>query len=192
MLNEVEDGVEIGKRMNKNIKMQIPNIITVIRLIFSFVLFLVKPQTVSFFLIYIICGITDVVDGYLARKWKVSSKQGAMLDSVADLVFMVVLLIIFIPILKWKRWMLIWIGIIAVIRCLSVLIGAYKYHTAAFIHTDANKLTGLLVFCFPVLLKVLGINIIVMVICVVAVMAAVEELVIMVTTEVLDRDQRRL
>jgi CDP-diacylglycerol--glycerol-3-phosphate 3-phosphatidyltransferase len=86
--------------MSKSCKFLIPNVITCIRIVLSFFLFMIKPQTIGFFSIYIICGMTDICDGYLARKWKVTSKFGALLDSIADLIFVIVLLLIFIPILE--------------------------------------------------------------------------------------------
>lgn len=34
--------------------------------------------------LFILCGITDFIDGFLARKWKVTSDFGRMLDPIAD------------------------------------------------------------------------------------------------------------
>lgn len=177
--------------ISKNLKSHLPNVITCFRLVLSPILFLVEPWSISFFVIYFICGLTDICDGYLARKWNVSSKYGAFLDSIADFIFFIILLTIFISILEWKRWMLIWIGIIAVIRGLSVLIGASKFHTIAFIHTYGNKLAGVLVICFPVLLSVVGLTITVILICTVAIISAIEELIIMISSDSLDRDKKR-
>lgn len=41
------------------------------------------------FIIYIVAGITDVLDGYLARKWKVTSAFGRMVDPIVDKVMVV-------------------------------------------------------------------------------------------------------
>ena len=38
-------------------------------------------------LFYLIAGLTDMLDGILARRWGVESKFGARLDSLADFVF---------------------------------------------------------------------------------------------------------
>lgn len=178
--------------MNKNWKNYIPNVITCIRIVLSLSLLLINPQAIGFFVIYIICGLTDMCDGYMARKWKVSSKGGASLDSMADLIFIAVLFIIFFPILDWKMWMLVWIGIIAVIRCISALVGAVRYHTVAFIHTYGNKTAGFLLFCFPILLKVAGLTITVIVLSTVTIISAIEELMIMISSSSLDRDRKWL
>lgn len=178
--------------MSKNWKNDIPNMITCIRIVLSLSLLLINPQSIGFFVIYIICGLTDMCDGYIARKWKVSSKAGASLDSIADLIFIAVLFIIFFPILDWKMWMLVWIGIIAGIRCISALAGAVRYHTVALIHTYGNKTAGFLLFCFPILLKVAGFTITVMVLCTVTFISAIEELMIMIFSSSLDRDRKWL
>ena len=49
-------------------------------------LLLVDVMTVPFWVLYLIAGLTDMLDGFLARRWGVESKFGARLDSLADLV----------------------------------------------------------------------------------------------------------
>ena len=41
------------------------------------------------FVLYIIAGITDVLDGYLARKWEITSAFGRILDPVMDKILVV-------------------------------------------------------------------------------------------------------
>ena len=52
-----------------------------------------------FFAIYALTGLTDVLDGWIARKMGSASQFGAKLDSVADLIFYAVMLIMIFPIL---------------------------------------------------------------------------------------------
>ena len=47
----------------------------------------VDVKSVVFWLIYGFCGISDIADGWLARKLKCVTKTGALLDSVADICF---------------------------------------------------------------------------------------------------------
>ena len=131
-----------------------------------------------------------MADGYLARRWNVSSKMGASLDSMADFMFIVVLFVIYIPRLEWNGWMLGWIVMIAVIRGLSILVGAIRFHAIAFIHTYGNKVTGLLLFCFPLLLLGFELMVTVVIICAAASVSAVEELMIMVNSNSLNRDRK--
>ena len=87
-------------------KLILVNAITTIRLIATFLLI---PITVIYG--YYVTGIvgifiylTDFLDGFLARKWKVSTFFGAFLDGMADKVFTV----IFIAILTFKiPWMIV-------------------------------------------------------------------------------------
>jgi len=67
---------------------------------------LVKPLSVGFYIIYLICGTSDVLDGYIARKYKTSDSYGAALDSIADFVFFGIMLFVFIPIINLPYWIL--------------------------------------------------------------------------------------
>ena len=73
----------------------IVNLVTSLRLIFSvFLLFLLsKISNTSFLIITIIMFLTDWIDGYLARKFKVQTLFGSALDTIADKVFCIILII---------------------------------------------------------------------------------------------------
>jgi phosphatidylglycerophosphate synthase len=49
---------------------------------------IISGDRTLFLTLFLIAGLTDAIDGYLARKWKVQSKLGARLDSIADYAFM--------------------------------------------------------------------------------------------------------
>lgn len=72
-----------------NIKKHIPNILTTLRLIMALLMPLVFLYTpLTFTLGYFLIGdITDALDGFLARKWKVQSKYGKIIDPFADKLF---------------------------------------------------------------------------------------------------------
>lgn len=97
------------------------------------------------------CGITDILDGVIAKSMKIESEIGAKLDSIADFIFIIIMIFVFLPILHLPKWIWLWIIIIALIRILSYLLGFIKYHTFASLHTYTNKITGLLLFTTPVL-----------------------------------------
>ena len=69
---------------------QIANIITSSRILCSICLLLSPVFSVAFYIMYLFCGITDMVDGTIARKTKSVSETGARLDTVADIVFVAV------------------------------------------------------------------------------------------------------
>lgn len=151
-----------------------------------------KPLSAVFFIAYLACGLSDLLDGYIARKTGSASKFGASLDSIADLIFVACLLVVMVPVLDIPIWALYWMAGIAISRFASFLIGFYKYHTAAFLHTYANKLTGLLLFCFPVFFLFWGIRRTAGLICIAASISAVEELLINMTSKTLSRDIRSI
>ena len=81
--------------MNKNIN--IPNVLSFLRLlgIPVFIYFaLVREQDVIAITILAIAGITDYLDGKLARAWNQTSDLGAMLDPVADRIYILATLIV--------------------------------------------------------------------------------------------------
>jgi phosphatidylglycerophosphate synthase len=129
------------------IKKSIPNIISVLRIVLSFVLFLTLNEELLFSCLVLLIGLSDVADGYIARKYHLVSKLGAKLDSLADLIFFAILLVILY--LRYE-WILsdnyLWFLIIVVLKISTAVISRIKSGEVQFIHTLANKLTGLLVF----------------------------------------------
>ena len=70
----------------------VANYISVSRIIMSIILFVTETFSIAFYIIYIYCGISDMLDGFIARKGKNERKIGARLDSVSDIIFVIVLL----------------------------------------------------------------------------------------------------
>ena len=70
--------------MNEKLK-NLPNSITVMRMVGTVSLLFTKPMSLCFYIVYTITGLTDVLDGFFARKFKVTSDFGAKLDSIAAL-----------------------------------------------------------------------------------------------------------
>ena len=124
----------------------IPNIITILRFLGAGCLLLCNPAGAAFWVIYGLCGISDMVDGYLARKLHAESKTGAVLDSVADICFVTCCAIRLIPVIQIPSWLWIWAGIIVVIKLVNQVLALIVCKGFCFPHTKANKLTGFLLF----------------------------------------------
>lgn len=135
--------------MQFKIKNQIANALTLTRIILSVPLLFSKTFSVPFYVFYLICGFTDMIDGTIARKTHSDSKFGEKLDSVADFTFVVVCLIKIIPSLILKMIFWIWIGIIALIKIINVVIGLILQKKLIFLHTIPNKITGFCLFLLP-------------------------------------------
>ena len=124
----------------------IPNIITALRFLGAVSLLLYNPESAAFWVIYGLCGISDMADGYLARRLHAESKTGAVLDSVADICYVVCCAMRLLPVLQISAWLWIWAGLLVIIK-MSNQISAFAVHKRlCFPHTKANKLTGLLLF----------------------------------------------
>lgn len=69
--------------------MNIPNILSVSRIILVIPLLYsaITNEKTLFLIIFIIGGLTDILDGTIARKFKTTTELGSKLDSIADYVF---------------------------------------------------------------------------------------------------------
>jgi CDP-diacylglycerol--glycerol-3-phosphate 3-phosphatidyltransferase len=127
---------------------RIPNIISALRILGAICLLLFYPANVAFWVIYGLCGISDMLDGYLARKLHVESKTGAVLDSLADICFVACCAIRLIPVVQIPKWLWIWAAVIAAIKIVNQVSALIVCKRFCFPHTKTNKLTGLLLFLF--------------------------------------------
>lgn len=170
----------------------IPNYLSFTRIIFSLILIFVKPLSVTFYTIYIICGLSDIMDGFIARRIGITSKFGARLDSLADLIMVGILVMILYPIVKLTDEILIWIIFIAIIRVTSIVVALKKYRTFAIIHTYGNKVTGIVLFISVTLLPYINTIVLMYIISVVASISSIEELIIQLTSNELELNKRSI
>ena len=56
-----------------------------------------KTEMALAFIVFVTAMITDIIDGWLARRWKIESKIGAFLDPMADKLMVTTVLIMLIP-----------------------------------------------------------------------------------------------
>ena len=132
---------------------QIANIITISRILSSIYLLCSPVFSISFYIMYLFCGITDMIDGTIARKTKSVSELGAILDTVADSAFVAVSFVKILPLIQFPTWLWIWIVIIAAIKIGNVVWGLICNKKLVSIHTILNKVTGFLLFLFPLTLS---------------------------------------
>lgn len=166
----------------------LPNIITSSRIVFAILMISSTFGSVTFWICYLWCGISDMLDGLLARKLGQQSATGAKLDSISDFVFAVTSLIVItknvsIPMYLW--WCIVGITIL---RFISYSIGFYKYRTFSSLHTLMNKITGASIFAYPLLYICLGIDAAGILICIVAALSSIEEMVIIIKSKELNRN----
>ena len=128
------------------------NIITGIRIICSIALVFFPAFSPAFYTLYIVAGISDMIDGVVARKMGTVSEFGTKLDTAADFILVVVCLIKLIPIIHVPKWLTIWIIVIAVIKAINLISGYVTRIEIVVLHTVMNKVTGILLFVLPLTL----------------------------------------
>ena len=153
----------------------LPNAITTLRFFGAICLLFFGVESYAFWVIYIVCGISDMADGYMARKLRCESKTGAILDSLADLVFVACCCYKLIPVLAFPKWLWIWGGVIVAIKVINQICALVMYKKCVFPHTIANKVTGVLLFVGVPLALFLESVVPMIVITTVATFAAVQE-----------------
>ena len=151
------------------------NIITVIRILCSIALLFCQFPSAAFYFLYVTAGITDIIDGAVARKTNTISEFGAKLDTTADFVFVVVCMLKLIPILDIPKWLYVWIAVITLVKAINIVSGYVMRKEFITAHTVMNKVTGILLFILPLTLPALELKYTGAAVCTVAAFAAVQE-----------------
>ena len=131
----------------------IANIITGCRILGSAFLLVVPAFSKEFYILYILCGFSDMMDGTIARKTNSTSELGAKIDTAADLVFVAVSLIKILPAIYIPGWLYAWGAAIAIIKIGNIIWGYVSEKQFISIHTIMNKVTGMLLFLLPLTLS---------------------------------------
>ena len=156
-------------------KKHIANIITGSRIVLSLPLLFIPLTSAWFYALYLLCGLSDMVDGTVARRTRSASEFGARLDTVSDFVFMTVALIRFVPYLHIPVWLWIWIGVIAMIKLGNMVWGFIRTKKLISPHTILNKVAGLFLFLLPVTISSVDLTYTLPIVCTVATVAAIHE-----------------
>ena len=151
------------------------NTITFFRIAVSIVLLFCPAFSPAFYVFYIAAGLSDMLDGFVARKTDTVSKLGARLDTIADFVLVVVCLIKLLPILSLPAWLYSWIGIIALIKVVNIISGFAVQKRFVTVHSVMNKVAGALLFLFPLTIPAVPLKYSAVVVCAVATFAAIQE-----------------
>ena len=156
-------------------KIRIANLITGTRILCSVALLFCSAFSLSFFVLYLAAGLTDIIDGAVARKTGTANKLGAKLDTAADFVFVAVCLWKLLPSLAVPLWLWIWIILIALIKMINIISGYVIQKKYVALHTVMNKVTGTLLFVLPLMLQTVELKHSAPLVCTVATFAAIQE-----------------
>ena len=151
------------------------NTITFFRIAVSIILLFCPVFSPAFYALYIAAGLSDILDGFVARNTDTASKLGARLDTIADFVFVVVCLIKLLPILSIPAWLYGWIEIIAFIKVVNIISGFAVQKRFVPVHSVMNKATGALLFLLPLTIPAVPLKYSAVIVCVAATFAAIQE-----------------
>ena len=133
-------------RINSFSVKRLPNDISAFRIAGSIGLLFCNVSGWPFWTLYVLCGFSDMADGWLARKLHAETESGAIWDSAADIVFVACCATRLLPVLEIPAWLWIWAGAIVIIKMVNQISALFVCKRFCFLHTVANKLTGLLLF----------------------------------------------
>ena len=156
-------------------KKQIANIITSCRILGSIGLLYCPVFSDSFYVLYLFCGLTDMVDGTIARKIGAASLFGARLDTVADFLFVIASFVKLVPVIRIPVWIWGWTAVIAMGKLVTLVWGFTQMKQMPSLHTIANKATGLCLFLLPLTMSFVDLRYTAPVVCVIATIAAIRE-----------------
>ena len=151
------------------------NILTGIRILCALSMLFCPALSPPFYALYVVAGLTDMIDGAVARRTHTASAFGAKLDSIADCALVVVCLIKLIPALSVPAWLCIWISVIALIKAVNIASGYVMQKRLVAPHTAMNRITGALLFVLPLALPVIDLRTSGTVACMAATFAAIQE-----------------
>ena len=174
------------------------DVLTSLRIVGAVVMLFIEPLTIPFYVLYLVCGLSDALDGYVARKTHTARPNGARLDSIADLLFYTVMLsslirsgkLAYVPLAAWCI-----AGAAVALRLVSYSWAFLKFHRFASQHTYGNKFTGFCVFVLPFLLASNNVTFLVItsyIIAVAAFLSSAEELLIHITAKEYLPDRKSL
>lgn len=167
----------------------LPNVLTIARILLSLCLFPLAGRRAAFLIVYGVCGLTDWLDGLLARRLQAQSALGARLDSMADLVWFSAAALALVRWLPIKPiWAVAAVVLVALIRAAALAVGWARFGRPVFLHTWANKAAGLLFFLCPPEAALWGTACCLVILFPVALAASAEELALLATVPQPDLD----
>ena len=153
----------------------IANILMLCHIWGSILLLFFPAFSVEFYITYMLCGFSDMIDGTIARMTNSTSEFGSKIDTVADMAFVMISLIKILPVINIPKWLWIWGVVIAIIKIVNIIWGYALKKQFISLHTIMNKITGFLLFLLPLTLTFIELKYSSIAICSIATLAAIQE-----------------
>lgn len=106
-------------------KKDIPNIISIVRivLVIPIAYFLWNQNYLVALLLFLVGGLSDGLDGFLARRYKWETELGVMLDPMGDKLMMITAYLL----LGWHNVLPLWLVVLVILRDLIIVLGTLLY-----------------------------------------------------------------
>ena len=151
------------------------NLITGSRIALSVLLLFCIPFSPAFYALYLTAGLTDMIDGTVARKTDTVSEFGAKLDTIADIAFTAACMIIILPLIELPIWIYLWIVGIIFIKLTNVFINYIRLKKFTSVHSVINKIAGAALFFFPLSFNLINTTLSAAALCIITTAAAIHE-----------------
>ena len=156
-------------------RMNPPNAITAVRILCSAAILLCNAFSPTFFVLYVAAGVSDIADGWVARRTNTASEFGSKFDTAADAIFIIVCLIKLIPAIDIPVWLIVWTGAIGCIKIFNIVSVYAERRQFVAVHSAMNKVAGALLFALPLTLAAIDIKYSAPIVCIAATFAAIDE-----------------
>ena len=174
------------------LKKQAANILSGSRIAAAIFLFFLNSVSNVFLGVYLYCGVSDLIDGPIARRTGSVSVVGATLDTVGDILTYLALAKILLMQRVVPGWVVIWMLGTAVVFAVSGFIALKRFGKFSLVHSLFGKILGISVFLLPFFIR-LDLGVMWMaVICTVSSIAAVESVIIQIFSDHLETDVRNI
>ena len=129
----------------------VPNALSIIRIILTvpIVIALLKEQYILTLSLFLVAGITDALDGWIAKQFSFQSRLGSILDPMADKILLTCSFIA----LYWIGIMPLWLLMIIFVRDIIIVAGALGYFLGE-ISRDSDMLEPSLISKFNTVLQI--------------------------------------
>ena len=167
--------------MKEFIRRNSANFFSLLRIIGALFLLLTdvgNEFTPKFLIIYVLLFVTDIIDGYLARKLDISSVLGVTLDTIGDALtgFTPVKVLIVQKLIP--GWFLVWLGVTIAVFVVAATVSQIKFKKFTFPHTYFSKLNGCCVASSPFLFHFVDSNVLLIIVGTVFLLDAIEILIV--------------
>ena len=170
----------------------LPNTITSTRFIFALLLAFSEPLSMMFWLFYGLAVATDLIDGPLARKLNVNDNFGSTLDTIADLFFAICIMICIFPILEISTRSYILVGIVFLLKIISLIYAYIKFKKVVSYHTYFIKFSAVVIFAFPFWILFFDENLVILALAILQISVYIEELFITRASNIPDANTKSI